>query len=169
MLRMRNQSKSGAIFLIKHWGEKFQRPRLQVARPELSYRLRFENAAAAPSMLRTSARVSPASRVGRWASLRSAIESGLALAVRRGCRTGPASPLLWLLPSPTVPPCPSHRTTAKSAQSPSPAPAAAPAPPAARSLAIRAAMPRRGSTRGCTGIGSAAARAAPRQRPSSAR
>ena len=90
-----------------------------------------------------------------------AIEAGPALAYRRGCRAGSASPLLWLLPSPTVPPCPSPQAKAKPARSPSPAPAGTPAPPAAPWPVIRAATPRPASTPGCTGIGSAAARAAP--------
>ena len=120
-------------------------------------------------MLRALARVSPASRAERWAPLRCAIRWWLALAWRRGCRAGPASPLLWLLPSPTVPPCPSRRTTAKPARSLSPAPAAAPAPPAAPWPAIRAATPRLASTPGCTGIVSAGARAACRRRPSLSR
>ena len=95
-------------------------------------------------MLRACARVSPASRTGRWAPLRSAIRWWLALAGRRGCRAGPASPLLWLLPSPTVPSCSSRATTAKPARSLSPAPAATPVPPAALWPAIRAATPRLG-------------------------
>ena len=118
-------------------------------------------------MLRAWARVSPASRIGRWAPLRCAIGWWLALAWRRGCRAGPASPLLWLLPTPTVPPCPSRLTTAKPARSLSPAPAGAPAPPPAPWPAIRAATQRLASTPGCTGIGSAGARAAWRRRPSS--
>ncbi len=56
----------------------------------------------------------------RWtlgsAALRHCLVAGPYLAARLR-RAGPAEPLLWLLTSPTVPPCPSRRTTAKAAGS----------------------------------------------------
>jgi len=114
-------------------------------------------------MLRALARVRRASRAGHWAPLRCAIGAGLALAGRRAGRAGPASPHPWLSIPPIALRCPFPPGMPKPGRSLSPAPAGSPVPPPVSWLAIRVATPRQASTPGCTGIGSAGARSAPRR------